>query len=121
MLEQPLGRLARADTLDHIEILPRPEGEAAHQRPRLGPTEVPPNHHANREWRIPRASSLSRESLSTSARPGHQAQPADPLRAPTQARARLPPQAGNCDLEWNRAGPGVARAQPEQPGLSANQ
>ncbi len=36
----PLARLARADILDHIVILPHPEGEAAYQRPSLGPTEV---------------------------------------------------------------------------------
>jgi hypothetical protein len=36
----PLARLARADILDQIATLPRPEGEAAYQRPSLGPTEV---------------------------------------------------------------------------------
>ena len=36
-----LARLACAHVLGHVAILPHPEGEATHQRPRLGPPEVP--------------------------------------------------------------------------------
>jgi hypothetical protein len=36
----PLARLARAHVLRHVDILDHPEGQASHQRPRLGPTEV---------------------------------------------------------------------------------
>jgi hypothetical protein len=37
----PLARLARARVLRHVDILPNPEGQASHQRPRLGPAKVP--------------------------------------------------------------------------------
>jgi hypothetical protein len=40
----PLARLARAYVLGHVNVLPHPEGEAANERPRLGPAasaEVP--------------------------------------------------------------------------------
>ncbi len=39
----PLARLARADILGDVEVLPDPQGEATNQRPRLGPPEVPPD------------------------------------------------------------------------------
>ena len=38
----PLARLARAHVLGDIDVLTHPDGEAANQRPRLGPPEVPP-------------------------------------------------------------------------------
>ena len=42
----PLARLARAHVLGDVHVLPHPEGEAANERPRLGPSEVPP------EWSV---------------------------------------------------------------------
>ena len=38
----PLARLAHAQVLGNVLVLPHPEGEAANERPRLGPSEVPP-------------------------------------------------------------------------------
>ena len=37
-----LARLARAHVLCDINVLAHPKGEAAHQGPCLGPSEVPP-------------------------------------------------------------------------------
>jgi len=37
-----LARLARSHVLGDINVLAHPKGEAAHQRPRLGPPEVSP-------------------------------------------------------------------------------
>ncbi len=37
-----LARLARVHVLGHVAVLPNPDGQAAHQRPRLGPAKVPP-------------------------------------------------------------------------------
>jgi hypothetical protein len=42
----PLASLARPHVLGDVDVLPHPEGEAANQRPRLGPSEVPP------EWPV---------------------------------------------------------------------
>ena len=39
----PLARLARADILGDVKVLPHPEGKATNQRPRLGPSKVPPD------------------------------------------------------------------------------
>jgi hypothetical protein len=38
---RPLARLACAHVLGDVDILPHPEGEAAHQRSRLGPSKMP--------------------------------------------------------------------------------
>jgi hypothetical protein len=38
----PLAGLARAYVLGNVNLLSHPEGEAANQRPRLGPPKVPP-------------------------------------------------------------------------------
>ncbi len=36
----PLARLARAHILHHVDILARPEGQALHKQPHLGPAKV---------------------------------------------------------------------------------
>ncbi len=43
-----LARLACAHILGHVAILPHPEGEATHQRPCLGPPDVPALWHLRR-------------------------------------------------------------------------
>jgi hypothetical protein len=37
----PLARLARANILSDVDVLPNPKGQAANQRPRLGAPKVP--------------------------------------------------------------------------------
>jgi hypothetical protein len=41
----PLARLARANILGDIDVLPNPEGQPANQRPRLGAPKVTPERY----------------------------------------------------------------------------
>ena len=60
-----LAGLARAHVLGDVDVLARPEGEAPHQRPRLGPPEVSPE----------RAVAALAESLRVQSAAGEDAEP----------------------------------------------